>query len=281
MKKQFLLIALFISSVLSVYAQEKATILLSYDETGRNWETDTIINERMSLLANTTQSKYFNDISLWNDSLSSTPEGKRQLRQIIMATCITELPGGGISIDKRKGPAKRINKYVFNNLTDKTLTFYGKFGEDYNYYTEPTDEIRWEIGDSTITILGYECVSATTNYHGRRWTAWFAPELPMPFGPWKLRGLPGLILKAVDDNGDSFTADGIQQTDRIISPIYSPENYTKKDRKKALAEQKYFLENREAIIKAKFGSSVRFENNGKKQPKYDTRKYSLEPDFEE
>lgn len=53
--------------------------------------------------------------------------------------------------------------------------------------------------DSTADVLGYECVMAESDYHGRRWRAWFSPDLPLPFGPWKLHGLPGLILKAEAD----------------------------------------------------------------------------------
>ena len=57
-----------------------------------------------------------------------------------------------------------------------------------------------------------ECVEATANYRGRTWTAWFAPEIPVQDGPWKLCGLPGLILEAHDANSDYiFEATGLLQ----------------------------------------------------------------------
>ena len=51
-------------------AQQTADIHVSYDSKGRNWTTDSIETTLMSLLANAGQAKYFNDISLWNDSLN-------------------------------------------------------------------------------------------------------------------------------------------------------------------------------------------------------------------
>ena len=62
----------------------------------------------------------------------------------------------------------------------------------------------------------------------------FAPELPMPFGPWKLHGLPGLILKAEANGSFSFVATGLERTDRIMTPMYMQGNYSKVDRKEAL-----------------------------------------------
>ncbi len=67
-----------------------------------------------------------------------------------------------------------------------------------NVYTEPMPEQDWEITDETSTIQGIPCIKATCRFRGRDWTAWFAPDIPVNDGPWKLHGLPGLIIYAVD-----------------------------------------------------------------------------------
>lgn len=57
---------------------------------------------------------------------------------------------------------------------------------------------KWDISLETKNISGYLCRKATTNYRGREWVAWFTTKIPLAFGPWKLHGLPGLILEAYD-----------------------------------------------------------------------------------
>jgi GLPGLI family protein len=63
-------------------------------------------------------------------------------------------------------------------------------------------DIRWNILDSTKKIGNYTCSKATVHFRGRDYTAWFTPEIPVPYGPWKLVGLPGLILQAYDSTGN-------------------------------------------------------------------------------
>ncbi len=70
-----------------------------------------------------------------------------------------------------------------------------------NYYavTEPVKSPEWTpVADSVATILGYCCRLATAWYKGRQWFVWYADDIPMDAGPWKLCGLPGLILRAYD-----------------------------------------------------------------------------------
>ena len=270
---------------IAALAQNKAEIIVSYDyvKPTKSGKTSTT---KMTLLAAPTEAKYFNNLSLWVDSLKSTPEGKAQYMEILKKVCMIVEPDGSTSWDLSKGPVKTVNTYVFTNPYDASLTVYEKFGEDLGYYSEPFSEQQWiVVEDSTATILGYECILAESDYHGRHWRAWFTPEIPMSFGPWKLHGLPGLILKAEADGGFSFIATGIENSDRLITPMYLKEDYAKVNRKDALKNAEYYVNNQEAIMNAQ-GQSVKIytlDENGNKVevPKFDGLKHSIEPDYKQ
>lgn len=66
---------------------------------------------------------------------------------------------------------------------------------------EETPAFDWRITADTCTVMGYACRKAVTEFRGRVWHVWFCPALPVDSGPYKFRGLPGLILKAEDTAG--------------------------------------------------------------------------------
>jgi GLPGLI family protein len=45
-------------------------------------------------------------------------------------------------------------------------------------------------------IYNYKCQKATTSIYGREFELWFTTDIPVSDGPWKLSGLPGLIIEA-------------------------------------------------------------------------------------
>jgi GLPGLI family protein len=82
----------------------------------------------------------------------------------------------------------------------------------YAYNEDLVDFPEWSITTETMTVLNYLCYKATCHYHGRNWEAWFTFDIPINTGPWKLRGLPGLILKANDDRQHYvFECSGIEK----------------------------------------------------------------------
>lgn len=85
-------------------------------------------------------------------------------------------------------------------------------------YSDSVPVIDWNFSDEdSDTIMGYECRKATAEFAGRHYTAWFAPEIPLPFGPYKFGGLPGLILKIEDDDRQFvWEAAGFQRSNAPI-----------------------------------------------------------------
>ena len=108
---------------------------------------------------------------------------------------------------------------------------------------EKTVQPQWSIvSDSVATILGYRCTLATTQFKGRKWLAWYTEDIPLNFGPWKLCGLPGLILRAYDSQRQYiFEAAGMSQPNgaepiREVKNIKKYETLSLKDYLKALHE---------------------------------------------
>ncbi len=120
-------------------------------------------------------------------------------------------------------------KWSVARNADGQTTVTAKIGNQY-YYTEPTDRIEWSIGEDTATIISYRCRKATAQYSGLLWTVYFTEEIPLAEGPWKLHGLPGLILRADAEGRFSFEATAIAA---IEKPLYA----TKPDAKRTTREK--------------------------------------------
>ena len=246
--KQTITILLVCLTAIAVVAQSKADIEVSYEAHHpnlRNGKDD--LTSQYILLANTTDSKFFSPLTEYLDSLNSTPEGKAKLNEMTRAAFTSG------NLDDIPNPDGSF--YVVKSIAEGMLRHYdhGRLEEKF-VYEEPITEWNWEIKvDSTKTVLGYECVMASTDYHGRKWTVWFAPEIPIQNGPWKLDGLPGLILYAEAEGGQySFIATGIQQTDKPIGPVYLADDYETTTRKEYLKAERDFLDNPLGKINAKF-----------------------------
>lgn len=68
--------------------------------------------------------------------------------------------------------------------------------------TDTLPQIDWKLTDEEKKINGYPVHKATARFRGRSYTAWYTKAIPIPAGPWKLHGLPGLIVEAYDDTGE-------------------------------------------------------------------------------
>ena len=100
------------------------------------------------------------------------------------------------------GPAVIVPYLYENGKWRETQQLFGPIQiGGYNAFDSVAHQ-EWELLDDSRTILGLECKAARTNFRGRDWIAWYAPELAYPAGPWKLGGLPGLILLAEDASGE-------------------------------------------------------------------------------
>lgn len=92
------------------------------------------------------------------------------------------------------------------------------FPHEYEGY-EPTPDLAWMLTDDTLTVSGYLCQQATVTFRGVEWHVWYTDEIPSSAGPWRLRGLPGMIVEAKSE-AHTFCLAGLRQE---ASPITAPE----------------------------------------------------------
>ena len=108
-------------------------------------------------------------------------------------------------------------EFLLENVNANKLSYYGKISIDKFMYHEEVPHIDWALSDSTKEICGYLCHQATATFRGRNWIAWYC-DIPKSVGPWKLNGLPGLILAAeTEDKEHTFSAISVRKSSSPIT----------------------------------------------------------------
>lgn len=141
-------------------------------------------NEKMTLLIGKDYSLFESINNKYNDSL------KRSL--VENYSDISLAVSQSIKLRKKSRFKFRILK-----SDNETLVFDSYFSDKFIY--QEKEELKWVLTKTTDTISGFNCNLALTTFAGRKYKAWFTSEIPISDGPYKFKGLPGLIVKIEDE----------------------------------------------------------------------------------
>ncbi|MDT0294478.1 GLPGLI family protein [Mesonia ostreae] len=116
-------------------------------------------------------------------------------------------------------------KQVYFDRKKDSLWWNVKYGSII-YGKEDRPAINWKLQNDTKKIGNIICKKATAEFRGRNYTVWYTEKIPLPYGPWKFQGLPGLVLEAYDTNKElyiyfksiNYPLDKKQPVPKIINP---------------------------------------------------------------
>ncbi len=90
-------------------------------------------------------------------------------------------------------------RIIKNRTNDSILLYEGPVNLTDRVKVQENVKQTWHLINETEEVCGYSCQKATTHFKGRFYTAWYTTEIPINEGPYKFKGLPGLIVKIEDD----------------------------------------------------------------------------------
>ncbi|MEZ7494827.1 GLPGLI family protein [Leeuwenhoekiella aequorea] len=186
----------FISS-LTCYSQNNPVLKVSYDYTDSYYSLEEQMTTKATLVATPTESIYTNYKKEFAPGTVSLNDNDQYT---------------GVKLDAEiplYKDFKSRNIYCYSNINYQKKSI----------LKDSLDLFKWIlIPGETKKILNYMCHAATTNFRGRNYKVYFTYDVPFRDGPWKLNGLPGLILEAVDqDNRTHYKAYELSITNEDLS----------------------------------------------------------------
>ncbi|WP_257670132.1 GLPGLI family protein [Parapedobacter tibetensis] len=185
--------------------------------------------------------------------------------------------------------SERVNQQIKKQMEDPafdgnlTITGSGRSTQE-SYYTRPAEQlfkqlyslageqylidedypsIDWRITEETKVVGGYTAQKATSHFKGRDYVAWFTTELPFQDGPWKLKGLPGLILEATDSRNEVvFQYAGFETLEEGEATIALPENAIATNKKALNKLVEAYKKNPQAAMSARSQAGARSAGGG-------------------
>lgn len=180
--KNFIIYKIFLLLTTIAFSQQKGIIYYGYIEAiqmgnanGPDYNAYMVFNKLQSYYVTA------------KDSLELGSKSDKQYRK--------ENGDGNVHIGGKKSSIQG-DQILFNSKNN--TIFSSLLHKKQLYIKENATKFNWKISLEVKKIGKFNCNKATTKFRGRNYIAWFTKEIPIAFGPWKLNGLPGLILEAYD-----------------------------------------------------------------------------------
>lgn len=230
----------------------------------------TLKEDEKALLIGERQSLFYSIRKRRADAISdSLARVKASPMEIVSMVKSDRMPRGGEDYE-----------VMTNHPKEGQLTLVTQVLTDWYGVEEPMDQMEWQLVEGDTIVATYACQKAQTTWRGRRWTAWYALDLPFSCGPWKLCGLPGLILSAHDDSG-IYSFDCYEVLQGKGEPLaLSLSKYVKATQKDMQRLRAKALKDPTDMLRQRYGASVTIvsvDDSGKKIDKW----IGYEPSFME
>jgi GLPGLI family protein len=114
---------------------------------------------------------------------------------------------GGIIYSGDISTARDLLNYRISTTKDTVYSYFERYSPkngDFHYLKELNPKFDWVLINETKKIGDFTCNKATCHFRGRDYVAWYTNEIPVPHGPWKFQGLPGLILEVYTPNQEIY-----------------------------------------------------------------------------
>ncbi|MET3537511.1 GLPGLI family protein [Chryseobacterium limigenitum] len=235
MKKVLLFFIIYITNC--VQAQEvKSNTVFYYKYTFMrdSLDKDRKFDETMVLLSNGKESIYKSYSKMRRDSIVQSNFEK-----------------GNYSINFANMPQARVNHEVYYD-EGKNIKLLDKIVN--KLYGYPVEKINWKIESEKKKIGEFNCQKATCLLNNRKFIAWFTSDVPINDGPFRFKGLPGLIVEVYDLN-HYFTFNLIGVKKQSL-PITLPKNFIETTFTNFTKERKDFYADPAGKAKIYMGSNV-------------------------
>jgi len=153
-------------------------------------------------------SRYYDESKTYRDSVFSSVLSDYDMSRIKSISVLKDAESD--IFDNSTGDTYRNNNYdgiseqIYKDRKNGTIIMLNTAGGISPEWYKGTDQVGaldWAITSDTAVFFNYPCQKADLHFRGRDYEVWFTPQIPINDGPWKFFGLPGLILKVKESQG--------------------------------------------------------------------------------